>query len=172
MTELMSLSDMRRNLSPVATPVNKPLGPFLKANTFDFDRCLQRELCWILKQKQELILSVFYQRTIPAVAINLAFDEEGNDWHEVIDGKQRLSALLGFRDDEFFIPLEGKNYLMSDLPIEWQRGYAHSSSIPVLLAEDLNDKQKLSWFCFLNFAGTPQNIGYLNEMKELLQNAA
>jgi len=53
---------------------------------------LQRELCWTLLQKQELILSILKGIQIP----KMAFVFINHKIIQVVDGKQRLSALIDF----------------------------------------------------------------------------
>lgn len=72
----------------------------------------QRDFVWTLEQKQFYISNLFKDMAELSPTI-CQFDEDDNtnDFYEVIDGKQRISAVLGFIDGEF--PVEGLYY--SDL---------------------------------------------------------
>lgn len=68
---------------------------------------VQRDLVWTKSQKQLLIDSLIKDYDIP----KLYFRElEGTNQFEVIDGQQRLNAILGFMRDEFAMPLDSDPY--------------------------------------------------------------
>ena len=74
---------------------------------------LQREKVWTLLQKRELIMSIFIGRYIPCVAIASMIDYsdiKNSDTLQVIDGKQRLTTLIDFLNDEFSVVLDGDEY--------------------------------------------------------------
>ena len=87
---------------------------------FDFDvwlpskgMNLQRPLVWTLGQKQALIESVIIRRFIPPISAIYTID----DVYQVIDGKQRLNALISYLDNQF----EFCGYFHADLPSEYRQ---------------------------------------------------
>ena len=64
---------------------------------------LQRGYVWALEQKRELINSMIIGRHIPHCAIVNIVDPKNDhkDILQVIDGKQRLSAMVDFYDNKF-----------------------------------------------------------------------
>ena len=89
--------------------------------------------------------------------------------YKIIDGKQRLSTLISFYKGEFPIEYEGKEYFISDLD-EWAaRAISHitldSKRVYEYPDAQLTDDQKIAWFEMINFAGTPQDIEHLNNLK-------
>lgn len=93
--------------------------------------------------------------------------------YQIIDGKQRLSAMIGFYKGMFSLMIDGKEYLFNDLTEEYQRviaGYhfayyiVHEES----LSKPFTDQDKIDWFIFINFAGTPQERTHLNDLHSSL----
>ena len=84
----------------------------------------------------------------------------------IIDGKQRLSTIFDFIDDKFTVEIESKEYLFSELPEDYQEAitYYHFRYYVVNESWDtrITDDQKVAWFKFINFAGTPQDAVHLN----------
>jgi hypothetical protein len=131
---------------------------------------LQRDFVWTLDQKRELIWSVLIGRHIPHCAVINTINKENDheDIYLIIDGKQRLSSIFDFMDDKFTIELEGKEYLFSELPKDYQTGinYYHFRYYVVNEPWDsrITDDQKIAWFKFINFSGTPQDAEHLNNL--------
>ena len=133
-------------------------------------RCknLQRDFVWTLDQKRELIWSVLIGRHIPHCAIinSINKEDENKDKYLVIDGKQRISSIFDFMDNKFTIEIECKEYLFSELPNDYQTeiNYYHFRYYVVNEPWDtrITDDQKIAWFKFINFAGTPQDAVHLN----------
>ena len=125
---------------------------------------LQRPLVWSLLQKQELIWSILMKRHIPRMA--MFFDTK--DTYQVIDGKQRLSAMLDFYDNKFKLNTSKGLLLFSELPKDYQTvigGYFFSYYV---VNEDygnkITDSEKVEWFKFINFAGTPQDKKHMDKL--------
>lgn len=126
---------------------------------------LQRDLCWTPAQNQALIESVIVRRPIPPISVIYTH----SDVYEVIDGKQRLNALLSYLFDEF----EFCGYKCSELPDEYlgQIKCFHLEANRLLpkisfegeasTSESISDDAKVEWFRFLNFTGTPQDERHL-----------
>lgn len=143
---------------------------------------LQRPLVWTLEQKQELILSVFKDVYIPPICVikhkpTTGVDPKtGKDYIvtvQIIDGKQRLSAMLGFYKNEFPIVVKGVEYYFKDLSLELQQLYARydilhnvAYSYDYSVAAKITDESKIAWFEMINFAGTAQEIEHLNSLKK------
>lgn len=142
--------------------------------SLDFDiklsngKNLQRGHVWSLQQKQELIMSVLIGRHIP-VFYFIQFRSQGKTTLKVLDGKQRLTALLEFVKDNFPINVLNKDYLWSELP-EWASDKVLNFDClyhVIYEYEDtlLADAQLVALFSLLNFSGTPQDEQHLEELK-------
>lgn len=131
-------------------------------------RNLQRDYVWTIEQKRELIWSIFIGRHIPHCAVinSINKENENKDLYLIIDGKQRLSTIFDFIDNKFTVEIEGKEYLFSELPEDYQKAitYYHFRYYVVNEPWDtrITDDQKVAWFKFINFAGTPQDAAHLN----------
>ena len=167
MKTIEQLRNSFTNLRSVITDIS--IDSLSKNHNLDFDvylpsvgKNLQRGLVWAAFQKKELIYSIFIGRQIPSCAI---VDREvgGKRIIEVIDGKQRLTTLLGFYRNEFAVEIDGTHYFYSDLPKDYQfeiKRYTVRFHVVYenYTAHDkpITDEQKVSWFHYINFAGTPQ----------------
>jgi hypothetical protein len=124
---------------------------------------LQRDLVWNIDQKRELIKSIFIGRHIPHCAVINTIDklDDKKDLYLIIDGKQRLSTIFDFIDDKFTMIFDDTEYLFSELPEEYQKciTYYHFRYYVINEPWDtrITDEQKIAWFKFINFAGTPQD---------------
>ena len=136
---------------------------------------LQRELVWTLEQKREFIMSIIYGRHIPNIALINASPKRFPDrgmWErtfEIIDGKQRISTLKDYLEDKFTIQLEGAEFRYSELPYDYKSGaFMHLYLRTYEYVEDydnfVSDDEKIAWFKFINFAGTPQDREHLNNL--------
>ena len=141
-------------------------------NNIDFDVYLeskgfnlQRGDVWTLEQKQELIWSILKRRNIPRISVVYTVD----DTYKVIDGKQRLSSMLGYLNNEFPLSYNNVDYYFKDLPKEHQSHIEHYG-IPAMIYNEfpdtkLSDQQLIDWFMFINFAGTPQDVEHFEKLK-------
>ena len=133
---------------------------------------LQRKEVWNLNQKQELIKSIIFERYIPPICVLSIInpdDINGNDIKQIIDGKQRLTAMIDFYQNRFQIELENQLYYYNDLPKDYQSFIGHYTIKCLTAYEDydvkITDAQKIDWFNRINFAGTPQDIKHMNKLK-------
>ena len=131
---------------------------------------LQRDYCWTLTQKRELINSVLIGRHIPHCAIinTISKSNDKEDLFLIIDGKQRLSTLFDFVDDKFTLIIDEKEYLFSELPSDYQSAINGYYFRYYVVNEEwdnrITDEQKITWFKFINYAGTPQDIEHLQRL--------
>ena len=137
--------------------------------TFDFDvylptrrMNLQRPLVWTQAQKEALIESIIVKRFIPP--ISAIYTDESV--YQVIDGKQRLTTLIAYLNNEF----EYCGYLHKDLPSDYktaiQRFWLRCDRLLEPLDQRLTDNEKVEWFQWINFAGTAQDIEHLEALKK------
>jgi hypothetical protein len=144
---------------------------------FDFDvylpsrrMNLQRPLVWTELQKEQLIYSVFKGIQLPSVSLLKHFTnyEERQYIYQVIDGKQRLTTLISFINNEFGVKWNKKYYFFNDLHNYLQGNFY--DCIRSNIGYDYPDKRvsdndKIAWFEMINFAGTPQDAEHLNRLK-------
>lgn len=124
----------------------------------------QRGDVWGNIRRRNLIKSILQGIPIPSIIINDRFGAE--TWPEdeysmaVIDGKQRITAILLFLESQLTVPGEWfgvtrKHVLYEDLEISQQRRFKH---IPLAFSEgkleSLEDEQHV--FELVNYGGVPQ----------------
>lgn len=137
------------------------------------DMNLQRPYVWTTHQEEQLIISILVGREIPPIKyVSLICEGEG-DIYQIIDGKQRLTAIIRFLKNKFPVNIEGKDLFYNDLPNDYKneidryniRGqalyeqYDNNSKIITI-----SDETKVKWFNLINFAGTPQDKKYYDNL--------
>lgn len=140
--------------------------------TIDYDvklsngTLLQRDFVWTLKQKQELIWSIWKEITLPRFAILIYEDTI----FKIIDGKQRLSTIGAFMNNEFPIEIDGCEFYYKDCDSHLQR-LVWNCDLRVNIiyeyeGECLSDEELIHWFELLNWAGTPQDRQHFDQLKK------
>lgn len=141
-----------------------------------YNKNLQREKVWSLDQKRQLIMSIFLERFIPHICVMSLIDKEKSvstyldDILQIIDGKQRISTLLEFLNNEFTVELEGKEFFLKDLPDDYKHAFNHYEIKQQVCNEEyelkITDDEKIDWYERINFFGTPQDADHLKNIKE------
>ncbi len=81
---------------------------FYKSNRFLVNRRYQRKLIWTLEEKKALIDSIIKNYPIPLILLSEMQSNVGSDMFELIDGMQRLNAIVAFIENEFEV--DGKYF--------------------------------------------------------------
>lgn len=127
----------------------------------DFNPSYQRDLVWDLADEQKLIESVFNRVDIGKfVFIHLGYGSE--IMYEILDGRQRLTALYRFYTDQF----QYKGYYYSELP--WKLKYTfENTAVAVACTNKSNLKEKdiLNYFLKLNTSGKPMSKEHIDKIE-------
>lgn len=76
----------------------------------------------------------------------------------MVDGKQRITAIYGFFNNEFPIVVDEKEYFFKDLEKFDQRGFKNTITIPVnVIKRSISELDKFKCFYTINFSGVEQN---------------
>jgi hypothetical protein len=89
------------------------------------------------------------------------------DVYQIIDGRQRVETILKFVKNEISIILDGNKIYFNDLPKEYQNEilfYTFKMNIIYDSKVVVTDDLKISWFKFLNFAGTQVELEHINNL--------
>ena len=131
----------------------------------DLDTDYQRGLVWTPDQEVDLIRSIFKNIDIGKfVLIKRKFSEELTHYYEMLDGKQRVTALCRFFEGRF----EYRNKTFQQLhPFD----QAHLKGFPISCAEcdELTNEQKYRYFIKLNTAGQAIDLDHIEKVKVLLE---
>lgn len=135
----------------------------------------QRDFVWSEHDKQLLIESIYNFVDIGKVVVRKRswqwVEKEvksGNTevaFKDIVDGKQRLNAILGFVKDEF-TDLNGNYY--SDLSGEALSTFKNFQSISYgEIGEDATDEDVKAVFLGVNFTGVPMSQEHIDYVKEI-----
>lgn len=173
---MKTIKELRTTLRFNPQEINSSIKFFAEKCNIDFDvylptkgKNLQRDYVWTLHQKREIIWSILMNRHIPRMAmVNIVLDNTAEGIYQVIDGKQRLSAMIDFYKGLYTLDIEGTEYYFNQLPDDYQRVIAGYMFPYYIVHEDYGDKisdeDKINWFRYINFAGTPQDTEHLKEL--------
>lgn len=132
----------------------------------------QRELVWTDKQKQEYILAILKQRAKITPVIIEKLTEQGTVLYEILDGKQRLTALFDYIDNkyplqtgEYFKDLSAKDMnVITQTRVRYTRITSYNEC-------DVPLDFKLAYFLEINAMGTKITDEHIekieNKLKEL-----
>ena len=190
MKQLLKLDSIRKHLpfKTQETTLIDHLSHFLEyGDKFDFDvylpskgKNLQREFCWTVEQKAELILSILKGIKIANLYViqkKIYSVKNGTPEtiYQIIDGKQRLSTIIDFVQGKFPIEFNNEEYYFNDLSVPAQNEieygvpnvwiayeYIYSDNEDNVI---ISDDDKIAWFEMINFAGTSQDKEHLNNLK-------
>jgi uncharacterized protein with ParB-like and HNH nuclease domain len=171
---MKSIRDLRNVLKFQPQEINSSISFFAEHCQIDYDvylptknKNLQRGYVWTVEQKRELIWSVLMNRHIPRMAmLNVVSKKEDvKGTYQVIDGKQRLSAMINFYKGKYDLIIDETSYYFKDLPEDYQRVISGFMFPYYVVNEDFgnsfSDEDKINWFRYINFAGTPQDAEHL-----------
>jgi hypothetical protein len=124
----------------------------------------QRDLVWELEDKVALIDSIFNQIDIGKFTFIKRPFTENEKGYEILDGKQRLNAIVGFYEDRF--TYKGKTYSQ----LHWlDKLNFKNHPISQGETEPMTDQQKYEYFLRLNTGGKPQDKEHLNYVRGLMK---
>lgn len=146
------------------TQASKPIDFFVHyADELDLDPPYQRGDVWGVTRQKNLWFSILSGVPIPSIILNNrlddSFDGPTHLSYGVIDGKQRITAILGFLQDRFSVPgdwfTSSVDVYYSDLDQALRR---RLGNMPIATTEaklpSLNAEKQV--FDLVNFGGVPQ----------------
>lgn len=122
----------------------KQLSGMVKNGKINFDHIIQRSYVWERARKSALIESMILGYPIPAVFAKRVDDgtgKRGGNIYHIMDGKQRLSTVKEFLNDEFALSnLPPVVYFDNDLDVEYETDISGMkfSELPEGLQDYLN----------------------------------
>jgi len=138
-----------------------------KASGIDMEPDYQRELVWNESQKVALIDSIYKNIDIGKFTfIKRKYDPNDHFHLEVLDGKQRIKAILDFYECR----IKYKGFTFNEM--NWRDQY-HFRGYHINWAETdhLTDEQKYRYFLKLNTGGVPIPEDHIKKVRELWLNS-
>lgn len=141
---------------------NRPMDVFLywrKDRQLMLDAPYQRGDVWGPIRQRNLIKSLLQGIPIPSLIVNDRSRTSNEFAIAVIDGKQRITAILKFLDSQLDVPgewfdLPGERYLFCELPRAQQRLF---ENIAVAVSEGcVPREEEAEIFELVNYGGVPQ----------------
>ena len=134
----------------------------------------QRGLVWTLKQKQDYVINLFNGMADIKPTI-LLYYEDNKDIYEVLDGKQRLTTLFQFIDNEFAIIVDGEEIYFNDLIDEDKKfilnhNVSWTRIMPFVIMKPIALEDKLTLFLEKNYLGTRMSDEQINKVLNMLDN--
>lgn len=146
------------------TSIDTLLNSYYKAG-IDDSPVYQRDLCWTNKDKENLIHSIFTNVEIGKfVFIENSYEKDGPVF-ELLDGKQRLNAIIEFYEDKF--TYRGKTFSELARKDKW-----HFTQYNITLgrgSEEMTLEDKMKYFLKMNTSGVPQSEEHLNYIRSMLK---
>ena len=151
----------RLHLSQTNRPVDV-INYWRTSNGMLLDAPYQRGDVWGNIRRRNLIRSIMLGIPIPSIIIN---DRASAGWDDlitcaVIDGKQRITAIMLFLTDELDVPgawfgIDSENVLFSEIPIVGQRRF-RNQPIPFTEGQLRSLEEEREVFELVNYGGVPQ----------------
>lgn len=130
----------------------------------DFNVDYQRDHVWTITDKIDLIDSIFNNIDIGKfVFVERSYSDEREKRLEILDGKQRLSALCEFYEDRF----KYRGFYFSELS-QFDKNKFESHSIAYGYLENPNKRAIFETFIKLNTCGKPMASKHIDKVKKLL----
>lgn len=126
----------------------------------DYSPVYQRELCWSLEDKENLIKSIFNNVEIGKFAFIRRKYAPNSPGYEILDGKQRLSTIIEFYEDKF--SYKGKKF--SDLSRKDKNHFLNYNITYGDGDESWSIEDKMEYFLKLNIMGVPQSKDHLEQV--------
>ena len=135
----------------------------------------QRGFVWTLEDKQSFINSIYNEMDCGKIVIRkYSWDELAKQtdpekcyFNEIIDGKQRLSTIIAFMNDEF---PDSNGYLFSELSKNAQRTFESSQCVGYAEFNGyVSDEDILKQFLMINHTGVPQSKEHIDFVRGLLE---
>lgn len=129
----------------------------LEGDDFFFNEEYQRPYVWGDKERTEFMDNLFSAKPIGAFSVIEIDKSKPTEWIEVVDGRQRVTTLKMFFNNEF----KYNGYYWDDL-CHIEKRYIKDISFPMLYLEMVDgsivpDNLKLEYFYGVNFSGVPQS---------------
>lgn len=143
--------------------ISSLVGTFCSSG-IDMTPSYQRDYVWGEKDRINLLDSIFNNISIGTFVLARRSYGTKNELYEVIDGKQRISAIVDFYLNKFeYAGLSYNN--LSYVDQQWFKRF----SISVAHIEEPTDEEKMKVFLMLNTTGKVMDKYHLDKVRKMLE---
>lgn len=140
----------------------------IRANELDLNPSYQRDIVWNWAQKEALIRSIFHNINVGDFLINkresCGGDGKPQKPYEVIDGKQRITAIAEYYYNMF--PAYGLYY--NELTVA-ERRFFKQFTVQVAEVQEADTARVMEMFVMMNTSGEPMDKKHLEGVKEMIR---
>ena len=143
---------------------------FIEQYNIDMDPDYQRDYIWTVDQKKAFVGAVIQNHnTIPIFWFNSEGPLENRNKVEVVDGKQRINAILGWLDNKYeaICPC-GEVFWYKDIDEIGRRILGMATTLKMHFVQ-LSRKDVLKFYLALNSGGTIHNEKDLSKVRKMLE---
>lgn len=146
---------------------------WIKSGALNFGAEYQRDYVWGHQEQQTFLRVLISGFPIGSVALAKAPDWDACDgpYIEVVDGKQRLTTLKLFINNEIPIVIGGEEIYWSEFTRSEQLAFGRPTLSAVIL-DDATEKDRIAYFVAVNFTGVPQSEEHRQKVLKLQERAA
>jgi Uncharacterized conserved protein len=145
---------------------------WIRRGALNFGAEYQREYVWGHDEQQTFLRVLISGFPIGSVALAKAPDWGDCDgpYIEVVDGKQRLTTLKMFINNEIPIVIDGLEIYWFELSRAEQLCFGRPVLSAVIL-DDATEKDRIDYFVAVNFTGVPQSEAHRQQVLKLQERA-
>ncbi|MCF6686851.1 DUF262 domain-containing protein [Raoultella ornithinolytica] len=145
---------------------------WIKSGALNFGAEYQRDYVWGHQEQQTFLRVLISGFPIGSVALAKAPDWDTCDgpYIEVVDGKQRLTTLKLFINNEIPIVICGDEIYWSEFTRSEQLAFSRPTLSAVIL-DDATEKDRIAYFVAVNFTGVPQSEEHRQKVLKLQERA-
>lgn len=131
---------------------------WIRRGALNFDADYQREYVWGEEEQQTFLRVLISGFPLGNVALAKAPDWDVIDgpYIEVVDGKQRLTTLKKFVNNEIPIVLNGQDVYWFEFTRAEQLSFGRPTLTAIIL-DEATPQHRLEYFIAVNFTGVPQS---------------
>lgn len=146
---------------------------WIKSGALNFGAEYQRDYVWGHQEQQTFLRVLISGFPIGSVALAKAPDWDICDgpYIEVVDGKQRLTTLKLFINNEIPIVIGGEEIYWPEFTRSEQLAFGRPTLSAVIL-DDATEKDRIAYFVAVNFTGVPQSEEHRLKVLKLQERAA
>jgi hypothetical protein len=146
---------------------------WIRRGVLNFGAEYQREYVWGEEEQQTFLRVLISGFPIGSVALAKAPDWDASDgpYIEVVDGKQRLTTLKMFINNEIPIVIGDEEIFWFEFSRAEQLSFGRPTLTAVIL-DDATTKDRIEYFIAVNFTGVPQSEEHRKQVLKLQERKA